>query len=263
MANIKPEDQLRAIADAIREKTGSTAPIRVSNMPQEIRSIETGSSDVPFPFGGFNATKFAEYDESWTLDDTSFVKGSSSSTSATSILASTSNKYTNTTGSPTIAFGDKDIVVVQTCKVTPTHGSGATKKAQQIGYVSIYVSYFSKRKTTDTSAKTTRQVNTLTAYMVKYYNTSGVVTRALANYGFYMTPSTPTVANATSASTYLRCGSPVLYYRASTTYETTANIKTVTDCAFNWHIDAYTVDEFSSPEAIVNDTIDEILSSIN
>ena len=218
---------------------------------------------VPFEYGGFNAEKIAEYEENYTLADTSFVKGSSSSTSATSILATTANKYTNTTGSPTIAYGDKDIIVVQTCRVKPTHSASATKKARQIGYAAVFVTYFSKRKTTDTSAKTTRQANVLTAYVNKYYNTSGVVTRANANYGFYMTPQTPTVANATAASTYVRCGSPILYYRVSTSYETAANIKTVTECTFDWHLDVYTVDAFSTVEAAVNDKIDGILSAIN
>lgn len=256
-------NKLAAIGDAIREKTGKSAKLTLDQMPSEIRSIQTGSTDVPFPYGGMNAEKVAEYDESWTLSDTSFVKGSSSSTTATSILATVSNRYTNTTGSPTIAYGDKDIIVVQTCKVHPTHGSGANKKAQQIGYAAQFVHCFSKRKTADTSAKTTRQVYSYTAYVNKYYNTSGTVTRAIANYGFYMTPQTPTVANATAASTYVRCGSPILYYRVSTSYETAANIKTVTECTFDWHIDVYTVDAFTTPTAKVNEEIDAVLCSMN
>ena len=255
--------KIQAIADAIRSKTGKTDKMTLEQMPTEIQSITTGSSDIPFPFGGMNAEKVAEYDEVWTLADTSFVIGSSSSTTATTIKASISNRYTNTTGSPTIAYGDKDIIVVQTCKVIPTHGSGATNKARQIAYGSQFVHWFSKRKTTDTSAKTTRQTYTMSSYVNKYFNTSGVVTRAIANYGFYMTPQTPTVANTTSASTYMRCGSPILYYRVSTSYETADNIKKVTDCQFLWHIDIYTADAFSTPVSRVNDEIDAILCSVN
>lgn len=252
-------DKLSAIGDAIRAKTGKSGLITLDEMPIEIAGIQTGSADIPFKFGGINAEKVSEYYEKWTLADTSFEIGVSASTTATSILATTTNRYTNTTGSPTLAWGDDDCVVVQRGFVTPTHGSGATGKAQHINYAIVYVTHFSKRKTTDTSANTTRQAYSMSGYISKYYNTSGTVTRAVANYGFYMTPQVPTFASTTSANTYLRCSSPILYYRASSSYESTANIKFVTDCTFEWHVEVYKVSSRTTVTSAINDETDNLL----
>lgn len=208
-----------------------------------------------FTYTGSNPELVAEYNETWTLADTSFVIGSSASTSATSIKAAVSNRFT----SPTIAFGDKDIIFIQRCVATPIHSSEATGKVQQNKYVYQYVTYYSKRKTSPTSAKTTRQAYNLTSYLNDYLNTSGVRTRSVANYGFYMTPSAPSVASATAASTTARCSSPVLYYRVSTTYESADNIKLVTDCTFDWNVKVYTLDAFSTLGRIVNDDLDNML----
>lgn len=251
-------DKLTAIANAIRTKTGKSGKLTLDAMPTEIASIQTGSTDVPFLWSGKNAVKIAQYDESWTLADTSFVIGSSASTSATSIKASVSNRFTNTTGSPTYAYGNKDIVVVQTMGAKPIHDSTATG-ARQLKYGSVYMTWFSMRKTTDTSNKTTRQPYSCNAYMVKYYNSSNAITRAVANYGMYMTAVSPTVASATATSTYVRCSTPTLYYRASSTYESTTNIKLIKDCTFLWHVDIYVVDPFSTVVGSANDMIDQIL----
>lgn len=240
----------------------------VGTFENDIATIEEtldyigGELNVPFAYGGLNAVKIAEYDEHWSLDDTSFVKGSSSSTSATSIKATVSNRFTNTNGSPNYAYNDDDIVVIQTCTVKPTYDGTEANTLKQLAYVIQHVSYFSKRKTTDTSAKTTRQVVSFSSYINKYYNPSGVLTRALANYGFYMTPQAPTVANTTAATTYVRCGSPVLYYRVSTSYMSADNIKKVTECDFDWHIDVYTVDLSSTPMGKICDAIDGIVCNI-
>lgn len=258
-------EKLNAIGNAIRTKTGKSGKLSLAQMPEEILSIQTGSSDVPFRYGGLNATKLATYETSWNLADTSFVQNSSASTSATSILASKTDyttsgtkTFASLTGSPTYAYGDKDIIVVQTCYTTPTH-TGSNKKGEVISLACIMVSQFTKRKTTDTSANTTRQASSMSTSIVKYYNTSGTITRANASYGFYATPSTPNVASTTSASTYVRVPTPVLYYRASATYETTANIKLVTDCTWKWKVDLYVVDKDSTIVRSVNDDLDSLL----
>lgn len=209
-----------------------------------------------FKYSGTNAQLVASYNETYTLADTSFVIGSSTSTSATSIKATVSNRFT----SPTIAFGDKDIVVIQRGFVTPTHSASATNKALQIAYATEYYTVISKRKTTDTSAKTTRQVyNITTGYMNKYYNTSGTITRVASNYGLYMTCSAPSVASATAASTTVRVSSPVLYYRVSSSYESAANIVLVNACDFKWTVDVYTVDAFTNIASAMSDDLDDML----
>lgn len=38
-------DKLKAIADAIRAKTGNTAPLTLDQMPAEIDGIQTGGGD--------------------------------------------------------------------------------------------------------------------------------------------------------------------------------------------------------------------------
>lgn len=254
-------DKLTAIANAIRKKTGKSEKLTLDQMPTEIESIQTGSSDVPFAFGGMNAVKVAEYEEQWTMADTTFEPGTSASTSAVSIKASIANRYTNTTGSPTYAYGDKDIVIVQKMYAEPTHGEGASGKAQMLNWAGVYVTWFSKRKTSTTSAKTTRQPYNLTSTMCHYYNTSGVLTRAAASYGFYLSPTAPTMASTTAASTYARVGSPALYYRASSTYESTANCKLVTDILYKWKVEVYAVDKDSTVTASINDTISEMLEA--
>jgi len=249
-------DKLSNIAAAIRRKTGKSAELTLDEMVTEIDNIQTGSSDVPFSFGGLNAVKVGEYDETFTLADTSFVIGTSASTSATSIKATVAGRYT----SPSIAIGDKDIVVVQTIKVKPTHSSSATNKAQQLAGAYCYVTHISKRKTTDTSDKTTRQASSMSNIIIKYYNTSGVLTRANASYGFYSTPQAATFGSSSAASTTIKVGSPILYYRVSSSYESSANIKLVTACTWEWHVDAYLVDAFSSAAAAINNSVDEMLT---
>lgn len=250
--------KLAAIGDAIRSKTGKSGKLTLDQMPAEIESIETGSSDVPFAFGGMNAVKVSEYSETYTLADTSFNAASATSTSATSIKATVANRYTNTTGSPTYAYGDKDIVVVQRLTAVPTV-VGGDHKAEAIKSINVYVSRFSKRKTTDTSAKTTRQVVNESMTMTKYWNTSGTVSRGNISYGIYGTCAAPTVYSATSASTYVRVGSPVLYYRVSTSYMKKENMALVTGCDFVWTVEVYTVDPLTTSAATFNDAADEFL----
>lgn len=245
-------DKLTNIANAIRTKTGKSGKLTLDQMVTEINDI----SGAGFEWGGTNPKLVATYDESWTLADTSFEKNSSASTTATSIKATVSNRFT----SSTIAIGDKDIVIVQRCSTTPTHSSSASKNAYLEKGVILYVTHMTKRKTTDTSANTTRQATTMTASMLKYYNTSGTLTRGSASYGFYMTPQTPSCASATSANTTVRVSSPVLYYRASSSYESTTNIKLVTECDFKWHVDVYLVDSASTMGRTIQNTIDNILT---
>lgn len=257
--------KLEAIGNAIRQKTGKSAKLSLSQMPDEILSIQTGSSDVPFKYGGVNAVKLAEYETSWTLADTSFVKNSSASTTATSILASKTDyttagtkTFASLTGSPTYAYGDKDIVVVQRIEVIPTR-SGGDNKAQMIKNSSMMITHISKRKTTDTSAKTTRVARNMSSSMIKYYNTSSAITRADTTYGFYGTPATPNLASTTAASTYVRVPTPTLYYRVSTSYEKAANIKLVTDVLWKWKVELYVVDKDSTLARAINDEIDNML----
>lgn len=216
----------------------------------------TGSPDVPFRLGGLNAEKVAEYTESWTLADTSFVIGESSSTSATSIMSAISNRFT----SPTIAFGDKDIVILQTVSTRPQYSSAATNKARQIGHAACYYSVISKKPTKDGAAKTQRMVyNITTAYQLKYYNSSGAITRASNNYGLYMTAAAPTFASTTAASTTVRCNSPTLSYRCSNSYHSAANNNAVTACDFDWKVEVFTVDPFTTPTAEMIDRTEQIL----
>lgn len=222
-----------------------------------------GSGGTPFEWGGMNATLVSEYSEDFTLEDTSFVKGETYSSTATTLLASVSNKYTNTTGSPTYAYGDKDIVVVQTINCEVEHEEGASNVSKMLKGSYVMVSWFSKRKTTDTSAKTSRQVySTNTGYVgIKYYNASGVLSRTVGTaYGFYGTPQMPSVASSTSNSTYVRVSSPSIACRASGTYESATNMKLVKDVKWHWNVKVYAVDPMTSPASVINDLQDEWLT---
>lgn len=243
--------RLQVLLNYANEKTGASD----TTLGNAVKTLSDGYGFKGFKYGGTNAQLVASYDESWTLADTSFVIGSSASTSSTSIKATISNRFTTAT----VTVGDKDVVVVQTAYAKPTHSSSAANKALMLMNCTCHINHASKRKTTDTSAYTYRQVNSMVGNMAKYYNTSGVLTRGAVNYGFYCSPQTPTFSSATSANTTIRIGSPILYYRASSSYETTTNIKLVTECDFVWHVDVYLVDSGSSLTRTLNDKLDSLL----
>lgn len=249
--------KLQAIGAAIREKTGKADLLTLDEMPGEILAIQTGSTDVPFEFGGLNAEKVASYSQTFTIADTSFNANSATSTSATSIRATESNKFTT----PTLAIGDKDVVVVQRVDVTPTHSASATSKAREIRYSYTHLAQISKRRTPASEAKNTRQVVSESVSNIRYYNTSGVETVATAAYGLYATPQAPSVASSTAANTTVRVSTPVLYYRVSSTYESAANMKAVTECEWEWTVDVYLVDKASTTAAVLLDDIFERLYS--
>lgn len=256
-------DIIAQIATELQNKTSGggitpTGTIDITeNGEYDVKQYATANVALPevFKYTGTNAQLVHSFSKTYTLADTSFVIGSSEATAATSIKATTANEFT----SPTIAFGDNDIIVVQKMLVTPTHGSGSTAKARTNQWCCVYLSTISKRKTTNTSAKTTRQVSTVNSTMHQYYNTSGTLTRGANSYGFYAAPQAPTVASATAASTTVRAGSPILYYRVNASYETAANIKTVTACTWKWTVDVYTVDSQTALQSAINDDIDDML----
>lgn len=252
------ENSIRAIAEAIRAK-GVSGLMTVADMAGKVLEIPTGSADTPFRLGGLNAQKVAEYSEAWTLADTSFVIGSSSSTSATSIRDAVTNRFT----SPTLALGDKDIVILQTCITRPQYSASATNKARELGHVACYYSVISKKPTADGGAKTQRMVYSVTTgYQLKYYNSSGTLSRASSSYGLYMTAAAPTFASATAASTTVRCNSPTLSYRCSNSYHSAANNKLVTACDFSWQVEVFTLDPFTTPAAEIIDRIEEIIVTL-
>lgn len=253
-----PDKILTPQLEALLSYSNSITGNNDTHLGDAVRTLADGygkGGQAIFRYSGTTPTLIASFSDSWTLADTSFVKGSSSSTSATSILASVSNKY----ATPTIEIGDKDVIIVQKMTASPVHSASASKKAMQIRYAYCFVSYFSKRKTNNTSARTTRQTQGIGAYINDYYNTSGTRTRVVSNYGFYMTPTGGSVGNSTAASTTVRISSPTLYYRVSTSYETAANIKLVTECNFEWRGDIYLVDPFSSLYSMLNEDIDNLI----
>lgn len=255
MNKLYSEDSIRAIAEAIRTK-GVSGQMTVGDMAGKVLEIPTGSGGTPFRLGGVNAEKVEEYTESWTLADTSFVIGSSASTSIVRIKSPDSNRFT----SPTIAFGDKDIVIIQTCSTRPQYSAAATNSARTLGYAGCYYSIISKGATADGGAKNTRRIyNMTTPYFIKCYTARGDLTREPYLYGFYMEMETPIFASYTADSTVLRCNSPTLTYRCSSSYHSTANSKAVTACDFNWKIEVFTVDPFTTPAAEMLDRMEEIL----
>lgn len=255
MANKLYEEQdIQNIANAIREKNGSSDTYKVSEMPDAIKNISGGGGDNAFEFGGLNAQLVASYDEEWGLRDTSFVIGSSASTSATSIKTTQSNRFT----SASIDVGDKDIVIIQSCSARPTHSS-TTDTGVQTSYGYVYTSYWSKKRTAPGAALTSREVHNSQKYAIEYVS-GGKTTRSGSNYGFYMTPTAPTLSSVTAQKTPIRCSSPTLYYRASSGIESVENIKNVTACSFKWHVRVYLVDPQSSPGGAINRTLDEMLT---
>ena len=60
------------------------------------------------------------------------------------------------------------------------------------------------------------------------------------------TPTAASCASTTAASTYVRINSPTLYSRASTTYETQANMQKITACTWEWNVKTYVADKHTS-----------------
>ena len=247
------EDSIRAIAEAIRQK-GVSGQMTVGDMAGKVLQIPTGSGGTPFRLGGLNAEKVAEYTETWTLADTSFVIGSTSS--SLTIKSSITNRFT----SPTIAFGDKDIVIIQTCSAHPQYSSAATNMARTLGYAGCYYSVISKRPTADGGVKTTRQIYHITTpNLIRYYNTGGGISWNHVSYGLYMQIAAPSVTSPTAASTTIKCNSPVLKNGVSGTYHSADNSKAVTACDFNWKIEVYAVDPYTTPAAELLDRMEQNL----
>lgn len=254
-------DSLKAslvgIRAALQDKGVDASTHGFSDIASDIADIPAGGA---YPYSGTNVTQVDSYSYTWTLADTSFDPATATSTTATSIKASVSNFYTNTTGSPTIAYGDKDIIIVQTGQVIPQYSSGAVDKVKEIGFAREYVTYFLK-KTSDTSAETTRQAANIDRYILSYYNSSGTRARYAGYYGLYLAFTAPTVASATAASTYVRCTSPSLSYRVSTTYSSAANLQAVTDCQFIWTVKVYTADPGSTVGKRIERDLDTLLTN--
>ena len=245
-------EKLTAIADAIRAKLGTSDQMTLEQMASAVASIPTGSADVHFELSGTNAALVDEQNFSWDLSDTSFVVGSTNPTSATSIRAAESYLYK----SPTLAFGNKDIVTVQTVTVTPTHSSGATQKALSKKYIYQYVTWACMARNNATSAtKGTRRSFNIGLGWNRYLNASGTDSIANAAYGMYATPAAASTASNTAASTYVRANSPTLNCRASATYESQANMLLITECTFEWNIKVYTVDPGSNIASVMYDAV--------
>lgn len=252
--------KLQAIGNAIRSKTGKSDLLTLEQMPLEIASITGGgsaSTDVPFIPNGLNAELVATYNETFTLADTSFVVGSTPSTSATSIKATVSNRFT----SPSITIGDKDIIVVQKVLVTPQYNGEETNTVRELSYAYMYISCVSKgrRSSTDKTLYIRRIVNSQSGF-IRYLNSSGVDSINIGTaYGLYCTPSAATVASATANATTVRCSSPSLQCRASTTYSSQANMSKIVDCTWDWNVEVYLCDAQSSMASYVQDEMFKLM----
>lgn len=249
------EENIRAIAEAIRQK-GVSGQMTVGDMAGKVLQIPTGSGGVPFRLGGMNAEKVDEYTESWTLADTSFVIGSTPSSST--IKSGISNRFYG----KYINFGDKDIVIIVTGSIHPQYSSAATNKARSLSYAGCYYTVISKRPTVDGGAKTERMTYRFNQSFIKYYNSSGSIARAASSSGFYMTLAAPTISSTTGSYATVKCSSPTLSCSCSTSYLSTDNCKAVTACDFNWSVEVYAVDPFTTPAAEMLDRIEQNLVTL-
>lgn len=250
--------KLQDIANAIRLKTGKSDLLTLEQMPSEIASITSGSAstDVPFIPNGLNAELVGTYNETFTLADTNFVVGSTPSTSATTIKTAVSNRYTT----PSITIGDKDIIVIQKCFVTPQYNGEETGKVQDISFAYVHITQIAKgRRSADDKSLYARRTFYTTAVAIRYYNSSGVDTIGSASYGMYCTPSAATVASTTANATTIRVSSPPLQCRANTTYSSQANMSKITDCTWTWDVEVYLCDAQSSIASYIQDEMFKLM----
>ena len=250
-----PGEILGGIADAIRSKTGSDEQMTVSAMAEKIGGI---GGDVPFEYGGFNAELIDDYTETWTLDDTSFVKGASSyPTSATTIKPAVTRKFIG----QSYPYGEDDIVVIQTTIVNVEHDSTAENRSKFMRCATQNFSYMSKRlQSIDMYPDEIRSSsNSISATIEKYYNDDGLLTSSSTIYSFTMPVTNPDVANRTAESTTVRCNSPQIMYRVYSGHESQENMAKVIGATFSWNIKVYKVKARSTAISKAFSEVDRII----
>lgn len=244
--------KLRTLLNKANETTGK-GDVTLTNA---IDSLVEGFGGGSFKWGGTNPRLLSTFEHTYRLADTSFEIGSSASTAAAVIRAAETNAF----NPGSFIFDGNDIIIVQTITATPTHSSSANKKAQQIKFASKKVNYVTMDKAVNGTLSFNLQNLTTTVYFNQYYNSSSAVTRVKNQYGFYSTPNAENLSYG-NKNINITINSPVLYYRVNSSYESSANIKLVTECEYNWKVEIYSVDYTTSPLGEIYKDIDDILRS--
>lgn len=212
---------------------------------------------------GKNATLISNFAEfSVALKDTLY-NGWTASTTAKEILSAT------TLGTISINPENYDYVIKWIFDTDLNYVVGATLKAIPIRQtaISFSQSYRRPRYPSDVPNGTCNYTNitgiSTYAPIFLYYATTGTSAVAMSQtYGFYMTPSAPTIASATDNETTMTIQRPVLYARCNSTYFATARAADIdqNNSYLKLKCEVYRVDKDYTAQGILRETLNIINS---
>lgn len=200
-----------------------------------------GGGGVPFYAGGMNATLLETHSESIKLSTTSYSSMTMSTTQQTikaSVTGAFASSYHSQTGC--------DLVIVQKAYVKHVYTAGATNVYLVLDSLRETF-YWYNRYEYKTGSYSSRNCTT-TNYYINYYDKNGVLNRVQNSYGVYASVNSLSTS-ASGANIKFTIASPTWYARASTSYETVANLSSLdTDkTILEWVVQIYKVDERSTP----------------
>ena len=228
---------MRGIADAIRDKTGSSAKIKPINMASAIESI----GGEPFNWMGTNVECIDDelYSATVQLSSTTYSTWTASTT-AKSLKATSSLSTFTATDMENNAYMLRWVV----CSHIGLKET-ATLQAIPLKQVNIFDQQIIRRPSSLANIQSENfngnvYVNTVGTGWTQYYKSDGTLTYAWSSsYGFYGSVPTPTFSSTTAASPTVTPKTPILYTRCSTTYFDTARYGDIDISNTYWTIKGY------------------------
>ena len=212
------ESNLQNIANAIREKNGSSDTYTPAEMSSAISNIPTGLYD----WIGNDIEKVSDlYDNTYSLSSSAYSTWSASTTAK-------SLRATQSLSTVTLDMVNYAYLLRWQVFVTVGLKTGATLNAIPVKQLNMFDQFICRRPSNLTNIQSNTYngniyLNSTAMAWMEYYNTSSTLTCAYSSsYGFYGSVPTPTFSSSTANAPKLTPKTPVLYVRCSDTYFATA-----------------------------------------
>lgn len=260
---IVSKNNLKNIADAIRNKNGLSTKYTPSTMAAAINSIPGGA----YNWCGENLT-FVEkiYDQTFNLKSHTTYPSWTASTTAKSIMA------TKTAGTFTASnMSTTSYLIRWKCVTDIAYNTGATLVKIPIQQVAILDQYIYRRPSNWSNLMSkTRNYNVYTNMtalpVTKYYNGEGNVAIGWTNsYGLYAGVPTPTFSSSSAESPTVTVKTPIWNARCSTTYFDTARYGDIDQENTTFHIigEVYSLDYKDQVMRSAFDTLIDYVVDLN